>query len=273
MCIASTAMVVSAIACVPGRAAEVNANFKRIAAGSNKTVDHGAWDSLLRAYVRADAAGVNRVAYARMKGDGQAALKAYLARLQQFDPASLDRPEQMSFWINLYNAKTIDVVLDRYPVKSIKDISLGGGLKALVSGGPWQARIMRVQGAELSLDDVEHGILRPLYADARVHYAVNCASVGCPNLATEAYTGARLEGLLQAGARAFVNSPRGVKVAGDGVTASSIYSWFQSDFGGSETAVIEHLRGHASAGLRQQLLGIGRIDRYDYDWALADAKS
>ena len=254
------------------RAAEVNPVFDKLASGSAATVDHGAWDKLLKTYVVAGPDGLNRVAYAKFKAEGHAALKGYLAALEKVDPATLDRPEQFAFWVNLYNAKTIDVVLDKYPVKSIKDISLGGGLKTLIGGGPWQAKVMKVSGVDLTLDDVENTILRPIYRDPRVHYTVNCASVGCPNLAAEAYTGAKLEAMLEAGAKAFINSPRGVLVDGGKIQASSIYEWFQADFGGSEATVLDHLRKYASPALTEQLNKIGRIARYDYDWKLADAK-
>ncbi len=273
--IKSAAMMALAI-CIPAvtvvHAADANPAFKRLAAGSTTTVDHAAWDKLLKAYVVSGADGLNRVAYAKFKAEGHAALKAYVAALQKVDPATLDRSEQFAFWVNLYNAKTIDVVLDKYPVKSIKDISLGGGLKTLISGGPWQAKIMKVSGVDLTLDDVENTILRPIYRDPRVHYSVNCASVGCPNLAVEAYTGGKLEAMLEAGAKAFVNSPRGALVEGGTIKASSIYEWFQADFGGSEATVLDHLRKYASPALTEQLNKIGRIARYDYDWQLADAK-
>ena len=164
------------------------------------------------------------------------------------------------------------MVLDKYPVKSIQNVSLGGGLKTLITGGPWQAKIMKVSGVDLTLDDVENTILRPIYGDNRVHYTVNCASVGCPNLAAEAYTGAKLEAMLEAGAKAFINSPRGVAIEGDKIKASSIYDWFKADFGGSEATVIAHLNKYASPELKEKINKIGKIASYDYDWTLADAK-
>jgi hypothetical protein len=255
----------------PARAEGVAEFFTKHTAGAPATVDHSGWDRLLKAYVAASADGVNRVAYARLKKEGHGELKAYLARLQAIDPSKLDRPEQIAFWVNLYNAKTVDVILDKYPVKSIKDISLGGGLKALVTGGPWQAKITRVAGQDLSLDDIEHQILRPIYKDARIHYAVNCASYGCPNLMAQAFTGANLDALLEAGARAYVNHPRGCKFEGGKVKASSIYSWFQVDFGGSDKGVLDHLRKYAAPALKQQLESITGIANYDYDWSLNDA--
>ncbi len=248
-----------------------NQTFSRAASGATLMVDHSVWDQLLTSYVVVGPDGLNRVAYGRLKGE-QAKLNAYTAALQKIDPSTLDKPEQFAFWVNLYNAKTIEVVLDKYPVKSIKDVSLGGGLKSFVTGGPWQAKIMKVSGVDLSLDDIENTILRPLFGDPRVHYAVNCASVGCPNLSTEAYTGAKLEAMLEAGAKAFINSPRGILIEGEKITASSIYDWFRDDFGGSETSVLQHWRKYAAPDLAARFDRIGKIASYNYDWALADAK-
>ena len=253
--------------------AEVDPAFAAHTKGSTATVDHAAFDTLLKTYVATDAQGLNRVGYKAFKASGHAALKAYLAGLEKVDVAKLDRPEQFAFWSNLYNAKTIDIVVDKYPVKSIKDISLGGGLLAAVTGGPWKAKSLRALGREMSLDDIEHGLLRPLFKDPRVHYAVNCASVGCPNIGREALTGAKLEAQLDAAAKAFINSRRGIRVAGGQVTASSIYSWFQADFGGSAVGVLEHARKYADPALKQKLEGITGIAEFNYDWSLNDASN
>ena len=247
-------------------------SFSAFTKGSAATVDHSTWDKLLKAYVVPDTDGLNRVAYARFKTAGQADLKAYIKSLEAVDPKSLDRPEQFAFWANLYNAKTVDIVLDKYPVKSIKDIRLGGGVVAAVTGGPWKAKVLKVGGIELSLDDIEHGLLRPVFKDPRVHYSVNCASFGCPNLGTEAFTGAKLEAQLDAGARAYINHPRGVKVEGGKAVASSIYSWFKDDFGGNDAGVLAHFKRYAAPTLKSKLESITEIDDYGYDWSLNDVK-
>lgn len=255
----------------PADAGALEDAFKRRTPGSTVTVDHGAWTDLLRAYVHTDAEGLNRVRYGRFKAEARDKLSAYIARLEATDVAALDGAEQFAFWANLYNAKTIAIVLDKYPVASIKDISLGGGLVAAIKGGPWQAKVTRVGGHDLSLDDIEHVILRGLFKDPRVHYAVNCASVGCPNLLAEAFTGAKLEAQLDAAAAAFINSPRGVRVADGGLVLSSIYSWFQADFGASEQGVVAHLMRYAAPPLKARLAaGSGGID-YAYDWRLNDS--
>ena len=232
--------------------------------------DHAPWDRLLKTYVKPSADGVNRIDYAAFKRGGHKDLKAYLTRLQKVDPTALGSKDAYAYYVNLYNATTIDIVLDRYPVKSIKDISLGGGLLASVTGGPWKAKVVRVNGKALSLDDIEHGILRKKYKDPRVHYAVNCASIGCPNLSREAYTGATLNAQLDAGAKAYVNNARGFRFDGKKLTASSIYDWFQDDFGGTEQGVIAHARKYAEPALAKKLKAATAIDDYAYDWTLND---
>ncbi len=243
------------------------------ASASNETLDHSAWDQLLKSYVEAGTDGINRVAYAKFKANGVPALQTYIRSLESRDPSKLDRNEAFAFWTNLYNAKTIELVLNAYPVRSIKDINLGGGLLAAVTGGPWKAKTLKVRGIDLSLDDIEHGLLRPTFKDPRVHYAVNCASISCPNLATEAFTGATLDAQLNAGARAYINHPRGVRVDGQEVTASSIYDWFQKDFGGTDQGVLAHIALYANDALKPKLKGITGIADYGYDWSLNDAQA
>lgn len=272
---AALAAVVVVAGAVTASAKDATAAFSAYTAGSTAVVDHSAWGRLLATHVKPAPDGINLVDYKGFKAAGHADLKAYVARLEAVDPSKLDRPEQFAYWANLYNAKTIDVVLDHYPVASIREIEIGSGLLGLLKksvgfGGPWKAKIMTVAGQSLSLDDIEHAIMRPVFKDPRVHYAVNCASYGCPNLGTEALTGAKLETQLDAAARAFVNHPRGIDVKDGKVTASSIYDWFVADFGGSAAGVLEHVRKYAVPELAAKLAGVTSIASYDYDWKLND---
>lgn len=228
---------------------------------------HDAFGALLRRYVVAGGDGLNRVRYARFKAEARAPLDRYVAALAATGASGLGRDDAFAFWVNLYNAVTLQVVLAHYPVRSIRDIDLGGGFFAR---GPWRKKLVSVEGRDLSLDDIEHGILRKRWSEPRVHYAVNCASVGCPNLAREAWTGNRLERMLDAGARAFVNHPRGLRTASGGLRASRIYSWFAEDFG-TERQLRDHWRAHAAAPLAAALDANPRIAGYDYDWGLNDA--
>ena len=253
-------------------AQDLSGQFPFRTSATGATVDHAAWGRLLSAYVVPGADGISRVAYAKFKAERHAELKRYIASLEQVDVRKLGRSEQFAFWANLYNAKTVDIVLDNYPVASIRNINLGGGLLTLVTGGPWKAKVVKVTGVELSLDDIEHAIMRPVFKDARVHYAVNCASIGCPNLMREPFSGARLEAQLDAAARAYVNHPRGFDVKDGKVTASSIYQWYKEDFGGGAQGVLAHARRHAEQVLNTKLESSTDIANYHYDWSLNDAK-
>lgn len=235
---------------------------------STITVDHTAWDQMLKAHVKPDG-DLNRVDYAAWKRESRDDLLAYIERLEQTDVASLSRDEQYAYWVNLYNAVTVALILKHYPVDTIRDIDISPGF---FSNGPWGAKLVTVGGVELSLDNIEHDILRVNWDEPRVHYAVNCAAVGCPNLARDAYTGERLDDQLDAAAAAYVASPRGVHFDGERVTASKIYSWYDDDFGNSEAGVIAHLRKHADDETARRLSGLSSIDNYAYDWSLNDVR-
>ena len=227
--------------------------------------DHSAWDAFLRKYVRAGADGINRIPYGGVTAADRQAVAAYVAALEAMAPRAVARREQLAYWINLYNALTVRVVLERWPVASIRDINISAGL---FERGPWGAKLLTVEGQKVSLDDIEHRILRPIWRDPRIHYAVNCASIGCPNLPPLAFTAENAGGLMAAGARAYVNHPRGARVEGGRLRVSSIYHWFKEDFGDSDAGVIAHLKQHAAPPLKAALDGVSRIDGHDYDWAI-----
>ena len=230
-------------------------------------IDHGPWQDILDAYVDPDSLGVNVFDYAALAAspDDAARLAGYLEYLEGIDPRDYCRAEQMAYWINFYNALTVKIVLDAYPVDSIREIHQG----AVPLTGPWGDVCANVAGRDLTLNQMEHDILRPIWRDKRIHYAVNCAAYGCPHLIDTAFTAANTGSLLEAGARAYVNSPRGVDVVDDGfIVLSSIYKWYPQDFGGTEETLIEHLIHYADGDLAAFLRGFeGAID-YHYDWKL-----
>lgn len=265
--IALSSVVMACTLLAPARAGDLDATFSRNDPKATMTVDHSAWDRILKAYVVPSPDGVNRFAYGRVSARDREALKSYLAMLQSVKVTALNAAEQRATWINFYNALTIEVVLDHYPVKSIRDI--GGGLFTI---GPWKKELVTVEGRKLSLDNIEHDILRKTWNDPRVHYAVNCASMSCPNLMAEAFTGANLEEMLNRGASDYVNHPRGVKVTKGRVRFSEIYSWYRKDFGADTAALLRHLSAYAGPELKKQLAGIESIEGYDYDWSLNEAK-
>jgi hypothetical protein len=233
-----------------------------------------ALDALLARHVRDHADGVTRVRYAAWKASpaDMAALEGWIAEAAARRPSAMPRNDAFAYWANLYNALTLKVVLDRYPVRSIRDIrSTGVPFDPRQFIGPWRTRLVTVEGRRMSLDDIEHETMRPTFRDPRVHYAVNCASIGCPNLWPRAWRAATLERALDQAAAAFVNHPRGATVLADGrLRVSSIYTWFREDFGGSEAGVIAHLRRHAAPPLATRLGAATAIAEDAYDWSLND---
>jgi Protein of unknown function, DUF547 len=238
-------------------------------AESSTAVDFGFWNVFLSHYLKPGSDGINRVAYGAVTSADREALERGLARLTALPIRRYARSQQMAYWINLYNALTVDTVLNHYPVGSIRDISISPGL---FNAGPWDRKLVTVEGQALSLNDIEHRILRPIWHDPRVHYALNCASLGCPNLASTAYEGNHLDAMLDIAARAYVNHPRGVALRDGKLTVSSIYRWYEVDFGGSDAGVIEHLKRYAEPPLKAALTGISKIADDHYDWRLNDAR-
>ncbi|MCH9673745.1 MAG: DUF547 domain-containing protein [Gammaproteobacteria bacterium] len=237
---------------------------------ATKRIDHSPWQAFLQRYVKADGAGVNRVRYGRVSAKDRMALDEYVERLSATPISRHSRAEQLPFWINLYNALTIKVVLEHYPVASIKDIDISPGLFA---SGPWGKKLAEVEGTPVSLDDIEHRILRPIWKDPRIHYAVNCASIGCPNLKVRAFDASNTTSLLDEAAVAYVNHPRGAEVDGGRLYVSSIYKWFVDDFGGTDAGVIRHLMTYAKPPLKDQLNGVQSIHDDRYDWRLNDGEA
>ncbi len=237
---------------------------------SEITVDHSTWDQFLQSYLLDGNGGVNRVRYGQVSPADRAKLEGYIRKLEQTPVSRLQRAEQKPFWINLYNAVTVKVIIDHYPVKSIRDIDISPGL---FSNGPWGKKLVTVEGQKVTLDDIEHRILRPIWKDPRIHYGVNCASIGCPNLQPVAYTRDNTEDLLDKGAREYINHDRGARIESDRLVVSSIYSWFEVDFGGNDAGVITHLKKYARPKLQEKLKSVNRIADSGYDWTLNDAAS
>ena len=223
-------------------------------------VDHSLYARLLFRHVHD-----GRVDYDGFKTD-EAMLDQYLQKSAQVVPESLEQHEAMAFYINLYNAWTIKLILSKYPdLKSIKDL---GGL----FNSPWKKALVKLSGRTVTLDHIEHDILRPKFKDPRVHFAINCASNGCPPLAPFPYTGERLEEQLDAAVRAFLNNPDSNYLEGNNLHVSRIFKWFGEDFNND---VIGFFRRYADDDLKKRLdekKGKLRISYLDYDWSLNSFK-
>lgn len=235
-------------------------------AAADDTVLHQPWDDLLGTYVQVSEDGVNRFDYGALKDNASdvAKLEAYLDSFVDLDFETLSRDEQFAAYSNAYNALTVKYIVDKYPTKSIRSGYIVG---------PWKKVFTTIDGEELSLDAIEHEVLRVEWSDPRVHYAINCAAYSCPNLQPDAWFAATLDEDLDRAARAYVNDPRGVTVRRNGtLQVSTIYKWFREDFGGSNDGVIDHLLEHAEPELAEKIEAKRRITKHEYDWALNDVE-
>ena len=227
--------------------------------------DYQIWSDFLRRYLdTSNPDGIHRVDYAGVTAGDREGLKQYLLRLQKIPVSRLSRIQQLPYWINLYNAFTVHLILEQYPLDSIVDIRYG-----FFDFGPWDEKLLQIEDEEVSLNDIEHRILRPIWKDPRLHYALNCASLGCPNLQPESFHPGNVESLLNSGARDYINHPRGLRFENeDDLLLSKIYDWYADDFGDNEKELLQHLMRYANQSTKTRLESFdGDID-YEYDWDL-----
>lgn len=222
---------------------------------------HASFTKVLQKHVEGEA-----VDYAGLK-QYPGALNNYLdalAAVPEKDFEGWRRHQQMAFLINLYNAATLKLVIDHYPIRSIKNI--GGILK-----GPWKQKVVRLFGETVSLDYVEHGLVRPNYGEPRIHFAVNCASIGCPALRPEAFQASKLDTQLDEQARGFLRDPSKNRLDADkGVLhLSPIFDWFEEDFTGKSGSVAKFVTPYFPKAQQATIAKGGlRIRHTDYDWGL-----
>lgn len=233
-------------------------------ARAETTFDHRLFDTLLRRHV---VDGL--VDYDAFKAAPE--FGVYLAALAAAEPAKLGPAERLAFWINTYNAYTIQLIVKHGERASIRNINKTLGLKLK---GPWKEELVHAGGQRLHLDHVEHEIIRKQFQEPRIHFALVCAAVGCPPLRSEAFTGARLEEQLADQTRVFLlasPSKNRVDVQAGVVYASMIYaSYYREDFGGSDAAIGRYLAGVWPPGPERELLASGRfrLQTTEYDWTL-----
>ena len=214
------------------------------------TVDHRLFDSLLATHVTRE----NRVDYVGLKKDSKK-LDAYLNILNKGIPANASENEKLAFWINAYNAFTLKMIIDHYPVSSIR---------TLYNGKPWEHTWISIKGKTYSLDDIEHGIIRKEFKEPRIHFAVNCASVSCPPIQNCAYTGHNLDKLLEKATKEFINSDENT-IQNNSLQLSSIFKWYANDFGN----VIAFVNRYSAVKVNKNV----PIHYKAYDWKLNDVIS
>lgn len=208
---------------------------------------HQAWDALLRKHVSSS----GKVDYKGFLAD-KGKLQAYLDELAASPPGkSWGRNEQLSYWINAYNAFTIKLILDHYPVSSITKIH---------GGKPWDVKWIKLGDKSYSLNNIENDIIRPQFQEPRIHFAVNCAARSCPPLLSRAFTAGNLNEYLEQQARSFINNPRYNEIRPEAVKISKIFEWYAGDFG----SIIDYLNLYSETRIKET----ASVQYKEYDWGL-----
>ncbi len=208
--------------------------------------DHQAFQSLLQKYVTAD----GKVNYKGLKKD-KVALESYLKELGRVVPEKTwNANASLAYWINAYNAFTLKLIVDNYPVSSITK---------LYAGKPWDEKWIELGGRKYSLNNIENDIIRPQYKDARIHFAINCAAVSCPPLTNTAFTETNINTLLTTRTSAFVNSSYN-EITAASIKISKIFEWYKTDFGNLTDFINKYSKTKVSS--------TAAITYKDYNWNL-----
>ena len=232
---------------------------------SEARIPHTEWQQFLNAHLSTNADGINVIDYPNFSEQDTQLLNRYINRLANIQITDYNRSEQLAYWINLYNALTVLTVARFYPVNSITEIDITPGV---FSSGPWGAILVTVDRTPLSLDDIHHRIIRPIWNDPRTHYAINNATMGAANLNPHVYEGRIIEEQLNDAAVTYINSARGTSLVDGKLLASKLYNWFLDDFGGKPRLLLTHLQQFAHPTLQSQLKSVKGVNIYVYNWHL-----
>lgn len=229
---------------------------------SQSGVSHSSFDQLLQKYV--DEQGM--VNYKGLKAD-RAKLRSYLSILENNSPQnSWTRDQKLAYWINAYNAYTLDLILEHYPVESIKDI--GSTIKIPFVSTAWDIKFINIGGKEYDLNNIEHSIIRKDFDEPRIHFALVCAAVSCPKLQNRAYVSEKLDEQLTKAANEFLANPAKNKFKNENkATLSKLFNWYGGDFKNNGT-LIEYINKYSPTKLSEN----ADIDWMDYNWQLNEQK-
>ncbi|MGL5253779.1 MAG: DUF547 domain-containing protein [Brevinema sp.] len=231
-----------------------------------KTISHVEFSEFLRRNIGIKN-GIAYVSYDAVTTEDKALLNNYIKKLTSTPITNYSKKEQLPYWINLYNAQTISLILENYPIGSIRQIP-----NRFIQTGPWDIKNITVVGQKISLNNIEHGIIRPIWKDYRIHFLVNCASIGCPNILSEALTAKNYEELANSATRNYVNHARGVRKDGSRVVLSSLFDWYGEDFGSNFKEIIQTLKKYSNSET-SAILEQATVARYEYDWNLNEQKN
>ncbi len=238
----------------------VSCSAKKAVVSNAQPVDHSTLDALLKKHVFSD----GTVEYKTFLQD-RSQLQEYLVILGENPPDATNwgKEEQLSYWINAYNAFTIELILRHYPLQSIKEI--GGSIQVPFINTPWDIPFIEIGGEKMDLNKIEHGILRKDYDEPRIHFAINCASLSCPRLRPEAYTPDKLERQLHEQAVEFINDSERNEIGRTEIRISKIFRWFGGDFT-KEGSLIDYLNKYS----RVKILPDADVEYLEYNWQLND---
>jgi hypothetical protein len=232
--------------------------FTGIPRGSNKAVTHEQWTGLLKKHVTEK----GLVNYKGFIADS-AALNSYLQLLSANAPAgNWTKEEKLAYWINAYNAYTVKLITQHYPLKSIKDI--GPATQIIFVNTPWDKKFFSIGGKSMTLNTIEHKILRKKFKEPRIHFAVNCASISCPKLLNEAYEAATVDAQLTSQAKSFLADTGKNQVTADNPKLSSIFKWFNGDFKKTGLSKVAFINQYAPLKINDN----ANLDYLDYNWNL-----
>jgi len=222
---------------------------------NSNPISHESWTTLLSQHV-SDEGWVDYIGFQRDSLE----LKQYLALLSSSHPndKNWSEDEQLAYWINAYNAFTVKMIVDHYPVASIKDIKKGIPFVNTV----WDIKFINIEGHEYDLNNIEHGIIRKQFDEPRIHFAVNCASISCPKLLNIAFDAERLDAQLTQAARGFLADTSRNKVSEKKV--SSIFSWFSGDFKDKAGSIVKFINLYAPTPIPED----SELEFLDYNWQL-----
>lgn len=234
---------------------------------------HKLFTSILNDYV------VNGlVKYKELKNDSR--LDEYLSQLMQTDPQKISNKEdKLAFWINVYNAYTLKLIKENYPLESINDLHTGGLLIGQILGKTvWHKEWIKIGGKTLSLNNIEHDIIRKEFTEPRIHFALVCAAVSCPPLRNEAYEGYKIDEQLKDQAVIFFNNETKNRFDVKTKTAelSKILDWYESDFGNNDEEVLKYVSQFLPSDIAKNIndyLSQWDIDHLSYNWSLNEFKN
>ena len=217
-------------------------------------IDHSTFDRFLKTYVVSNhPSGINRFRYGDVSRRDTKLLNSYIAKMASIDPRDYRKLEQKAYWLNLYNALTLQGLLKVYPVSAVDRDKLS------------RKRRVSVAGKKLSVADIDQRILRPIWQDYKMVFGLSCAAVGCPAIHDQAFTASNTNRLLKQYAREFINHPRGLTVSKDELRVSSIFSWYRDEFGGGDRQLIRLFTHYAEDNKALYILGFSGDIEYAYD--------